>query len=166
MSARTGVDRLSLLNAASSDGWGLRALAALFLAVVLTAMAVDTAKAQGVPPHEVRLSLTADRSELTVGDVVALSLVVSYPEDFAVVIPPVGREWGPFEVQVQTGVQTVSASDGSRTIAKQFLVTLFAPGVFETPNLPVNIRAPDGSVEQVYASPVLSNRKFGLVRPR
>ena len=154
MSARAGIDWPPLLNSACSDGLGFRALVSLFIAVALTAVVVDTAKAQGVPPHEVRISFTADRSELTVGDVVTLSFVVSFPEDFAVVIPPVGREWGPFEVQAQTAVQTVSASDSSRTNAKQIFVTLFAPGDFETPDLPVNIRAPDGSVEQVYASPV------------
>ncbi len=153
MSARSGIDRLSLRNSACGDGLGLWVLVPLFLAVALTAVVVDTAMAQSVPPG-VRISFTADRSELTVGDVVTLSLVVSYPAELAVVIPPVGREWGAFEVQAQTAVQTVSASDGSRTIAKQFRVTLFAPGVFETPALPVNIRSPDGSVEQVYASPV------------
>ena len=154
MSARSGIDRLSPWNSACGDGWGLRALVPLFLAVALSAVVVDTAMAQSVPPPGVRISFTADRSELTVGDVVTLSLVVAYPAELAVVIPPVGREWGLFEVQAQTAVQTVSASDGSRTIAKQFRVTLFVPGVFETPALPVNIRSPDGSVEQVYANPV------------
>ena len=154
MSARSGIGRLSPWNSACGDGLGLRALVPLFLAVALSAVVVDTAMAQSVPPPGVRISFTADRSELTVGDVVTLSLVVSYPADLAVVIPPVGREWGAFEVQAQTAVQAVSASDGSRTIAKQFRVTLFAPGVFETPALPVNIRSPDGSVEEIYASPV------------
>ena len=154
MSARSGIDRLSLRNSACGDGLGLWVLVPLFLAMALSAVVVDTAMAQSVPPPGVRISFIADRSELTVGDVVTLSLVVSYPADLAVVIPPVGREWEAFEVQAQTAVQTVSVSDGNRTIAKQFRVTLFAPGVFETPALPVNIRSPDGSVEQVYGSPV------------
>ena len=154
MRARTRVDRLPLLNLAGSAGLGLRALVPLFLALALTAVVVDTAAAQTAPPPGVRVSLTSDRSELTVGDVATLSIVVSHPADLAVVIPRLGPEWGPFEVQAQTSVQTVSANTGSRTIAKQFRVTTFAPGAFETPTLPVYIRTPDGSVEQVDLSPV------------
>ena len=154
MRERTRFGRLYLLNSAGRAGWGLRVLVSLFFAVALTAVVVDTAMAQSVPPPGVRVFFTADRSELTVGDLVTLSLVVSHPADLAVVVPRLEREWGIFEVQAQTSVQTVSVDDGSRTIAKQFRVTAFAPGTFETPTLPVFIRAPDGSVEQVDPSPV------------
>ena len=154
MRERTRFGRLCLLNSAGRAGLGLRVLVSLFFAVALTAVVVDTAMAQSVPPPGVRVFFTADRSELTVGDLVTLSLVVSHPADLAVVVPRLEREWGIFEVQAQTSVQTISVDDGSRTIAKQFRVTPFAPGTFETPTLPVFIRAPDGSVEQVYPSPV------------
>ena len=148
------IDRPSRLNPSGSDGAVLRALGLLFLAVVITAALVDTAAAQTVPPPGVRVSFTADRSELTVGDLVTLSLVVAHPADLVVVVPRVGREWGPFEVQAQTSVQTVSDNDAGRTVAKQFRVTSFAPGALETPTLPVYIRARDGSVAQIYPNPV------------
>ena len=70
------------------------------------------------------------------------------------VVPQLEREWGPFEVQAQTSVQTVSLSEGIRTVAKQFRVTLFEPGSFETPDLPVSIRGSDGTVTHVSPSPV------------
>ena len=154
MKESAGIDRPSRLNPSGSDGVVLRALGLLFLAVVITAALVDTAAAQTVPPPGVRVSFTADRSELTVGDLVTLSLVVAHPADLVVVVPRVGREWGPFEVQAQTSVQTVSDNDGVRTVAKQFRVTAFAPGAPETPALPVYIRTRDGSVTQIYPNPV------------
>ena len=69
-------------------------------------------------------------------------------------VPRLEREWGPFEVQAQTSVQTISLTEGIRTVAKQFRVTLFAPGSFETPDLPISIRGSDGTVTHVSPSPV------------
>ena len=154
MKKSAGIDRPSRRNPSGGNGLVLRALGPFFLALVITAALVDTALAQTVPPPGVRVSFTADRSELTVGDLVTLSLVVAHPADLVVVVPRVGRKWGPFEVQAQTSVQTVSANDAGRTVAKQFRVTSFAPGALETPTLPVYIRAPDGSAAQVYPNPV------------
>ena len=121
----------------------------LLIAVALSIMAVAAAPAQTGPPPGVRVSLVSDPTELTVGDLATISLIVSHPEDFNVVIPRLERKWGPFEVQAQTSVQTVSVADGVRTVAKQFRVTLFAPGTFETPDIPVSVRGPDGTVAQV-----------------
>ena len=146
--------RLSLQDSAGSAGLGLQALVALLLCVALSTVIVDSAMAQSAPPPGVGVSFTSDRSDLTVGDVATLSLVVSHRADLSVIIPRLEREWGPFEVQAQTSVQTVSAEDGMRTIAKQFRVVLFAPGAFETPSLPISVRSPDGSVEQIQPPPV------------
>ena len=154
MRERIRIGWLSLPTSVGSEGLGVRDLAPLFLAVALSFAVVDTAMAQSAPPPDVRVSFTADRSELTVGEAATLSLVVSHSRDLAVVVPRVEREWGPFEVQAQTSVQTVSVEDGVRTIAKQFRVALFAPGTFETPSLPISVRSPDGSVEQFHPSPV------------
>ena len=154
MKERAGIDRPSGRNPSGGNGLVLRAMGPFFLALVITAALVDTAAAQTVPPPGVRASFTADRSEFTVGDLVTLSLVVAHPADLVVVVPRVGREWGPFEVQAQTSVQTVSDNDGVRTVAKQFRVTSFAPGALETPALPVYIRARGGSVAQIYPNPV------------
>ena len=80
-------------------------------------------------------------------------------------VPRLEREWGPFEVQAQTSVQTVSIQDGIRTVAKQFRVTLFAPGSFETPDLPVSIRGSDGTVTLASPSPVRLTVKTVLSSP-
>ena len=124
------------------------------LVLMIGAAVIAAAPAQSGQPPGVRASLVADTSELTVGDLVTLSLIVSHPEDSTAVVPRLEREWGPFEIQAQTSVQTVSIQDGIRTVAKQFRVTLFAPGFFETPDLPVSVRGSDGTVTHVSPSPV------------
>ena len=135
-------------------GTDFRWWSSLLVVVSLSIMAVAAAPAQTGPPPGVRVSLVADPAELTVGDMATISLIVSHPEDFNVVIPRLEREWGPFEIQAQTSVQTVSLTDGVRTVAKQFHVTLFAPGIFETPDIPVSVRGPDGTAVQVSPNPV------------
>ena len=152
----TGAGHVRGSLAANGSGAELltRILGSSLFALLLVMAAVDTAVAQADSSSAVRTSFTADRSELTVGDVAILSLVVSHPEDLVVVLQRLDREWGPFEVQAQTSVQTTSLNNGVKTIAKQFRVALFAPGAFETPDLPISIRNTDGSVEQVYPDPV------------
>ena len=147
-------DQTSIASRRGGNGLIVRVLLPFFLAVSLVMATVDTAAAQRVSSSAVRISFTVDRPEMTVGDVAILSLVVSHPDDLVVVLPRLEREWGPFEVQAQTSVQTISLSDGVKTIAKQFQVALFSPGAFETPDLPISIRNPDGSMEQVYPDPV------------
>ena len=134
-----------------TDSWWW---SSLLVAAVVSTMAVAAAPAQGGAPSGVRVSLVADASELTVGDLVTISLIVSHPAEFTVVIPRLERDWGSFEVQAQTSVQTVSLTDGVRTVAKQFRVTLFAPGTFETPDIPVSVRGSDGIAVQVSPNPV------------
>ena len=154
MIVRTVHDRTSIANRRGGNGLIVRVLLPFLLAVSLVMATVDAAAAQTASSLAVRISFTADRPEMTVGDVAILSLVVSHPDDLVVVLPRLEREWGPFEVQAQTSVQTISLSDGVKTIAKQFQVALFSPGAFETPDLPISIRNSDGSMEQVYPDPV------------
>ena len=133
---------------------GIRLWLSALLIVVMSVMVVESVAAQGVTPAGVRVSFSSDSPELTVGDVVILSLVISHPTEMVVVVPRLEREWGPFEVQDQTSVQTISVEGGVRTLAKQFRVTLFETGNFETPAFPVTIRSPDGIVELVEPAPI------------
>ena len=144
----------SFLFSHERRGTGLWGWSSFLVALALSIMAVAAAPAQGGAPSGVRVSLVADSSELTVGDLVTISLIVSHPVDSTVIVPRLEREWGPFEVQAQTSVQTASVADGIRTVAKQFRVTLFVPGTFETPEILVSVRAPDGTVAQVSPAPI------------
>ena len=126
-----------------------------WVAIAVVAAGVSgTAFAQDTSPSGVRISLTADRTELTVGDIVTLTLEVTHSADHAVVVPRLSPEWGPFEVRSQTPAQTISNGDGTETTRQKIQVTLFAPGTFETPVLPISVRSPDTSVELIFPSPV------------
>ena len=130
-------------------GLGFRTLVPWAVAAVLAAMAIGTAVAQEESKSPVRASLTADRNHLTVGDVVTLTLEVTHPADYAVVIPHLSREWGAFEVVSQSTAHTESNGDGTETTRQRLEVTLFAPGTFETPDLSISVRGPDGQVERI-----------------
>ena len=135
-------------------GLGFRAWVLWAAAVLMAAMAPGAAAAQDGPHSSVRVSLTADRATLTVGDLVTLTLEVTHPADHAVVVPRLGPEWGAFEVISQTPAQTDSNADGTETTRQRIEVTLFAPGEFETPGLSISVRGPDGGVEWVFPLPV------------
>ena len=124
------------------------------VALVLTLGVSGTILAQATPHSDIRISLTADQPELTVGDLVTLVLEVTHPADLAVTLPRLGAEWGVFEVLSQTPAQTIVNGDGTKTTGQYISVMIFAPGTFETPDLPMSVRAPDGTVEQVSPAPV------------
>ena len=105
--------------------------------------------AQEESQSNVHAKLTADRNAVTVGDVVILTLEVTHPAEHAAVIPRLSREWGAFEVLSQSTTQTDSNGDGTETTRRRLEVSLFAPGTFETPELSISIRRPDGAVDRV-----------------
>ena len=148
------IRRLPVPNRESGGRLAIRSPIALAIVAVLSAAAIGTALAQSPPPSGILISFTSDRSELTVGDPVTLTLGVMYPENHTVVLPRIGPEWGPFEVRSQATAQTISNGDGTKTTFRQFQVTLFATGEFETPDLPVAIRHPGGTVEEVFPAPL------------
>ncbi len=136
------------------DVLGLRSWVAWAVAALLAAIAPGVAAAQDGPRSDIRVSFTADRSTLTVGDLATLLLEVTHPSGHVAVIPRLGNEWGSFEVVRQTAAQPASNGDGTETTSQRIEVTLFAPGTYETPDLPISVRRPDGSIERVFPSPV------------
>ena len=165
MKSPTLPGRLSLPFRPPRRSMGSRGWFLILVVATLCAFTVAAVPAQAGLPPGIRASLVADSTELTVGDLVTLSLIVAHPEDSTVVIPRLEREWGPFEVQAQTSVQTVSLVGGIRTVAKQFRVTLFAPGAYETPSLPVSVRGSDGTVGLISPDPIWLTVNSVLLSP-
>jgi len=83
-------------------------LASLMMALVLVAMTLPVRAAEGI-----QVSLTANQSEMTVGDPVELTLEVKHPAGYQVIIPQLEGNWGPFEVQGQSQATTVANDDGT-----------------------------------------------------
>ena len=142
-----------IANGVVGGGLGFRGWI-LWVAAALAAIAPGVAVAQDGPHSSIRVSFTADRAALTVGDIVTLTLEVTHPGDHVVVVPRLTPEWGPFDVVSQTPAQTDSNGDGTETTSQRIEVTLFAPGTFETPDLSISVRGPDSGLERVFPTPV------------
>ena len=134
----------------------------LIAAALLAAGTFGTAVAQEGPSSKVRISLEADKDGSTVeddvkfGDIVTFTLKVTYPDDHSVVVDrlPSDSDWGPFEIRDQSPAQTIFNDDGTKTTSQTIRVVVFGTGNLETPDLPISVRGPDGTVEQVSPLPV------------
>ena len=131
----------------------------LIIAVVavtgLLALGPVTVRAQEDVP--VQVDLVADRSELTVGDRVTMTLDVTYPSGFQVVLPRLPREWGALEVLDKSNTSVVDNEDGTETISQVIEVTAFTPGEFLTPGLEISVREPAGGFSVKPAPPLSLN---------
>ena len=121
----------------------------LLILVLLLASASPAWAADGV-----QASLVADRTELTVGDVVALTLEVTHPAGYQVIVPQLDSLWGDFEVQDQSPVETTTNEDGTATTRQRIEVTLFNVGEFETPALALTLRDGAGQVIEESVAPL------------
>ena len=76
--------------------------------ILLALMAVPVLAEDGV-----NVTWAVDRSEMTVGDPVQLTLEVTHPAGYQVVIPKLEQSWGPFEVRGQSQAATEANDDGT-----------------------------------------------------
>jgi len=142
----------------------LGSIAALILFALSGATAVRAQDA-------ITVTLTPERTELTVGDVAPLTLRVTHPAGYRVVgtaldgLPPMmldapaesaapPQQWGELEIRNRTAPAVTVNSDGSETTTLAFEGTLWAPGAYSTPALPISVVDTDGRVFNVLADPV------------
>lgn len=123
---------------------------AVILAIIVSFLVSTALYADG----EVEVGIVADRDELTVGDVATLTLTVTHPPGHRVVPPRLDQTWGEFEVRFVSQPTTSSVGGSMETTTQTIDVTLFAPGSFETPELPVTVRDQAGQVSRHVAAPV------------
>jgi hypothetical protein len=118
--------------------------------LVLVASPVQAAEA-------VQVALTPDRSELTVGDPVRLTLEVTHPAGYQVIIPRLDQAWGDLEVRNQSPVTITSNGDSTETTRQVIEVTRFSLGDVETPPLALTISDGEGQAfEELTPSVTLS----------
>ena len=132
-------------------------------AALVAAGAFGTAFAQEDPLSNVRISLNVEPPNLSFADEVTLTLDVTYPDDHSVVVHKLPRDWGQFEVREQSQAQTVFNDDGTKTTSQTITAVVFGRGTIQTPELPISVRGPDGTVEQ--ASPLPVELIVGSVLP-
>jgi len=115
----------------------------LLVLALLAFSAVPVLAAEGI-----QVTLTPDREELTVGDPVQLTLEVTHPAGYQVILPKLEQAWGPFEVRGQSQATTTANDDGSETTRQTIQVTLFDLGEFETPELQFGVSDAAGQVSE------------------
>lgn len=127
----------------------------MIVAMVLAAGGYGTAFAQEDILSNVDISFEADLPNVSFADEVTLTLEVTYPEDYSAVVHRLPERWGPaFEVREQSPAQTVSNDDGTKTTSQTIRVVAFGRGTIQTPDLPISVRGPGGTVEQASPLPV------------
>ena len=90
------------------------------------------------------VELTAEPVEVTVGDVIGLTLTVTHPEGYEVAPVDLPREWGDLEVVSQTRPETSGVTDGIEVTTQTIEAVIFSTGDFETPELAVTVRDQTG----------------------
>ena len=135
------------------------------LAAVLLAFGTfGTAFAQEDILSNVDISLEVDPPNVEFADEVTLTLEVTFPDNYSVVVHKLPERWGPaFEVRDQSQAHTVSNDDGTKTTSQTIRAVVFGRGTVQTPDLPISVRGPDGTVEQ--ASPLPKELIVGSVLP-
>ena len=135
------------------------------LAAVLLAFGTfGTAFGQEDILSNVDISLEVDPPNVEFADEVTLTLEVTFPDNYSVVVHKLPERWGPaFEVRDQSQAHTVSNDDGTKTTSQTIRAVVFGRGTVQTPDLPISVRGPDGTVEQ--ASPLPKELIVGSVLP-
>jgi hypothetical protein len=93
------------------------------------------------PAHIV--STTIEPGDITVGDRMALTIVVEHAADVTVEGPGFDADFGDVEI-VEIEEPRVDERDDSSTTTLRYIVTSFAPGEASVPPLPVTYRGPSG----------------------
>lgn len=125
-------------------------LQALML-IALLLLAIAPAAAQGDSP--VTATLSAPDGQLTVGDPIPLTLALTHPAGYQVILPVLPDAWGDFAVVSQSPATVVANADGTATTSMLIDARLFQPGAFSTPTLEVSVTDGQGSLQKVLAAP-------------
>ena len=129
-----------------------RRLLILPLFLFLLLYAVGPAFAQEMGPVVAELSVP--RGTFKVGDPIELTLAVTHPAGYHVIMPQLTETWGDLSLREQSDPTTVANGDGTETTSQMLSVQLFAPGTFSTPALPITVTDGDGTLADVLAAPV------------
>ena len=125
-------------------------IALLLFVLVMTAAVVLPVRAD----EGVQVSLTADKAELTVGEPVRLTLAVTHPAGYQVIIPKLEQVWGDLEVRSQSQATTMANDDGTETTSQVLEAVLFDLGEFQTPEMVLTIGDGAGGVSEAVVSSI------------
>ncbi len=126
-------------------------MTALFLALILSLIPLGLASAN----DGITATLTAADGVFTVGDRIPLNLTVTHPSGYRVLpLQFQDSALGAFEIQDVTPPQVVANPDGTETSTQTIYATLWAPGEFHTPELPLALSDTAGQIREISAAPL------------
>ncbi len=135
-------------------------------AIVLAIVACFVVRPRGLQAAEAaRVVLVAATDEVVAGEPIPLSLKVIHDRDTRVEIPRLPREWGPFHVDDQTVQITETTADGRLVTQQTIVVSVYAPGSYSTPPIPVTVRRKNGSTVIETVSPIALRSRWGEDAP-
>lgn len=128
---------------------------AVWVPAVLLLVFTGQAGAQSLGPVFANLSIPD--GSYTVGDPIPVTVAVTHPAGYYVVMPtlPTDQPWGDFTVVGQSAATTApsESGDGSETTTAVIDARLFSPGSFTTPPFDVTVTDGAGSLQTVTAAP-------------
>jgi hypothetical protein len=120
----------------------------IVLALMLTI--VSGVSAQG----NIDVTLSVGSEALTVGDVIPLTLQVTHPAGWRVIVPTLEKQWGEFEVRGQATPVIAASGDGTETTTQKIEVVRMRPGEIQTPAFTLSIADDQGNLQNVEVAPV------------
>jgi hypothetical protein len=120
----------------------------IVIALMLTVVGAASAQSNIIA------TLSAGGETITVGDVIPLTLRLTHPDSWRVIVPTLEKQWGDFEVRSQATPTIVSNGDGSETTAQKIEVVRMRPGEVQTPALTLSIADDQGHLQNVDVAPV------------
>ncbi len=110
----------------------------------------------------VSVSLEVGRDEITIGDVVPLTVVVNHPKGWRVILPTMKEKWGELAVRAQHAPQIAENPDGTETTTQEIDVSYFRPEQVTTPELELAVVDAQGNVTNTTVAPTVLDVKSVL----
>jgi len=135
-------------------------ITAMLLVLIVALIPVGTAFAS----EEITATLTAPEGEFTVGDIIPLTLTVTHPQGYRLLpLQYQDSTWGELEVREVTSPQVSANPDGTETTTQTIYVTMWTPGEYTTPELPLGIGDTTGEIHEISVSSLVLNLVSVLV---
>jgi hypothetical protein len=119
------------------------------IAIVLLFTVVSVVAAQS----NITAALSVNRNGITVGDVIPLTLQVTHPASWRVIVPTLEKQWGEFEVRSQSAPVIVTNGDGTETTSQKIEVVRMRPGEVQTPAFTLAVADDQGNLQNVEVAP-------------
>ena len=131
------------------------------IAIVIAIAILVTSQARSAEP-QVNIAASVDNSEITIGDVVALTITVRHPENVEVSIPPIGEKMGEFLIRDISMLQA-RIENGEKVQETIYLITTYFSGDLTVPPIEVTYKYKDENGEtlekKIESDPVTLNVK-------